>query len=364
MSSIRPEKQRDMESAGTNDTMDRRSFLRTGSLGLAGAGLAAAAGTMSARAEDTPKSRLVCVKHDSATDEEGWGHPEIARAMVDRSMLELTGKESQAEAWGQFFSPDDVVGIKANLRGGPLLATQPCVMDAIVAGLVAVGVKENNIIVYEAWTREFPASGYTINTSDKGVRYFATDGLETPAKSEAEGEERRKAMHSSTPTRVVDKDVYFAKVLDDVTALINVPLIKDHLIAGVTCAMKNHFGSIINPRDLHGDLCAPYIGGLYATPAIRDKERLVVVDGLRGIYNGGPHDKPKWRWQPNCIVAGTDPVAIDTFALRVVEDKRKAEGMESVAWRTKYLQAAADLGLGTNDLTKVDLREIDMTTSA
>ena len=73
--------------------------------------------------------------------------------------------------------------------------------------------------------------------------------------------------------------------------------------------MKNHYGSILNPSDLHGNECDPYLGALNAADLIKNKSRLILVDGLRGIYNGGPRDKPQWRWQPNCIMAGTDPVA-------------------------------------------------------
>ena len=230
--------------------------------------------------------------------------------MVDRAILELTGKDSLADAWRTFVSPDDVVGIKLNLRAGRYLSTQTCVTDAIVAGLTAAGVPENNIIAWDAWTKEFPRAGYTLNTSAQGVRYYASDkGTEAPKGQEGRNASREylEPFYTAETVPVGDQKVQFTKILtEEITALINVPLIKDHSVAGVTCSMKNHYGSILKPRELHGDSCNPYLAELNAAAPIRDKTRLILVDGLRGIYNGGPYDKPQWRWRQNCIIAGTD----------------------------------------------------------
>lgn len=341
----------------------RRDFLHKGALGLFGAGLATWVKGLPASAQETKKSRLAFIKHANATDERGTGEPEIVRQMIDRAVRELTGKDSLADAWREFVSPDDIVGIKVNLRGGKYLAVQPCVVDAIVAGLTAAGVKPNNIIVWDMWTREFPLAGYTLNDSGEGVRYYATDRGSAARGSEAGIHgvtESLKPFHAGEPVQVADKAVYFSKILaEEVTALINVPMIKDHSITGITCAMKNHCGSIMNPRDLHGDCCDPYLAELNAAAPIKGKTRLVIVDGLRSLYNGGPHDKPKWRWRQNSIIAGTDPVAVDALALRIINEKRQEEDMAPVTRRAKHIATAARIGLGTNDLSQVDLREID-----
>jgi uncharacterized protein (DUF362 family) len=340
----------------------RRGFLQTSAAGAA----AAAFGATNAPAQAST-TRLVWVKNANATDEQGEGRADAVRAMVERSVCELTGKSTLADAWRELVSPDDIVGIKLNLRGGRYLSSQPCVIDAIVAGLKAAGVKENNIIAWEAFTREFGTAGYTINKSDRGVRYIATDEAylegERP-KTKSAAEEARRNAHQSEPVKVADKEVHFSRILtDEITALINVPLIKDHVIAGVTCSMKNHYGSILVPRDLHGNHCDPYLADLNAQPPIKDKTRLILVDGLRSLYNGGPRDKPQWRWRQNSILAGTDTVAVDSLVLRILEEKREEVGMEPVAPRAHHLETAAKMGLGTNDLSKVDLREIDLTSA-
>ena len=340
-------------------TMPRRAFLRRSSVPLLGLGLAALPGV--AQAADA-RNRLVMVKHAEATDERGAGRPDIVKAMVDRAMRELTGKDSLADAWREVVSPDDVVGLKINVRAGRNLSTQPCVVDAIVAGLTAAGVKPGKIIVWDAWTHELIRAGYAINMSGEGVRYYATEkGRETPAgkKAQTAAKESLKEYYLSEPVEVAGQGVYFSKILaEEITALINVPLIKDHSVAGVTCSMKNHYGSILNPRVLHSGHCNPGIAALNAAALIKEKTRLILVDGLRALYNGGPHDKPRWRWRQNCVVAGTDPVAVDTLAMKIVEEKRAEDGMQPVAPFAKYIETAAEMGLGTNDLGQVDLREI------
>jgi uncharacterized protein (DUF362 family) len=327
---------------------------------LTGAGLLASTDPLSASAQTSEKSRLVLVRHSGATDEHGDGQAESVARMLDRAMRELTGKDAPAEAWRTFVSPDDVVGLKINLRGGRYLSTQPCVVEAIVAGLLAAGVTANHIIVWDAWTREFAEAGFTVNTSDQGVRYFATDQRRAGSGREA-SDEALEPCYASEAIPVSDKSARFSKILtEEITALINVPLIKDHRIVGVTCAMKNHFGSIMRPSDLHANYCDPYLAELNATAPIKGKTRLVVVDGLRALCNGGPRDAPQWRWRPNCIMAGTDPVAVDSVALAIIEEKRREKGLDPIGKRAKYIATAAKLGLGTDDPARIDLREINV----
>jgi len=332
-------------------------------MGLLGAGLVA--GQSGAGAGKSERSIVAVVNHGQATDDDGAGRPEVVGSMVDRTMLAFTGKETVEEAWAGLVSADDVVGIKVNVRGGPRMSTQPCVVASIVAGLQAVGVKEQNILIWDAWNRELPPAGYAINESDQGIRCYGSDrGVHTTGTRLGRDELRKKVgeHYSDRPVKVADREVFFTRIIEEeITALINVPLIKDHRIAGLTCSMKNHYGSILNPSDLHGNACDPYLAALNATPPIRDKTRLILVDGLRGLYNGGPRDKPQWRFRPNCIVAGTDPVAIDSYALEVLERERKEKGMPPLGPRVRYLATAAEMGVGQINPEQIEFREVDLT---
>jgi uncharacterized protein (DUF362 family) len=361
------------EGASRGRHIGRRDFIRRGSATLAGAGLANLLHDRRAAAQPGRKSTVVMVKHDGATDERGVGHPGVVKKLVDRAVAELTGKESPRDVWSEFVSPDDIVGIKVNCIAGKNFSTQRCVVDAIVDGVTSAGVKPSNIIVWDRWNWEMAAGGYKINTSGSGVRCYGSDmGSFDPAKvGRVPRGERTKALKELTgdfyakePTDIAGVPVYLSKLLlEQMTALINVPLVKDHRGAGVTCAMKNHYGSILNPSDLHGSNCDPYIPHLNLVPAIRDKTRLIVTDFLRAVYNGGPSDSPD-RWRQNAVMVGTDSVAMDSLALRFVEEKRKENGVAAIGQRARYVATAAKLGLGTNDPAKIDLREIDITLSA
>jgi uncharacterized protein (DUF362 family) len=362
----------DVQGAVRGHRIGRRDFIRRGSVSLAGAGVATLLNSGGASGQEPRKSTIVMVKHDGATDERGVGHPAVVKKIVARSIAELTGKDSPRDAWREFVSPDDIVGIKVNCIARKNFSTQVCVVDAIVDGLTSAGVKPNNIIVWDRWNWEMEAGGYQMNMSDQGVRCHGTDrGSFEPAKlrSVPRGD-RDKVLKELTgrfypekPTDIAGVPVYFSKILlDEITALINVPLIKDHRISGVTCSMKNHFGSIINPSDLHLTNADPYLAHLNIAPPIRDKTRLIVTDVLRAVYNGGPSDSPD-RWRQNAVMVSTDTVAMDSVALAMIEEKRKEHGMSPIGERARYVATAAKVGLGTNDPARMDMREIDISPS-
>lgn len=350
--------------------MGRRDFIRRGSVGLAGAGLATLLNGRGASGQELQKSKIIMVKHDGATDERGVGNPAVVKKLVARCIAEFTGKDSPRDAWHEFVSPDDIVGIKVNCIARKNFSTQVCVVDGIVDGLTSAGVKPNNIIVWDRWNWEMEAGGYQMNTSDEGVRCYGTDrgSFELAKLRGVARGDRDKVVRELTgrfyaekPTDIAGVPVYFSKILlDEVTALINVPLIKDHTISGVTCSMKNHFGSIINPSDLHLTNADPYLARLNLASPIRDKTRLIVTDVLRVVYNGGPSDSPD-RWRQNAVMMSTDTVAMDTLALRMIEEKRKEHGFSPIGERARHVATAATLGLGTNDPAQIDLREIDIT---
>jgi hypothetical protein len=63
-------------------------------------------------------------------------------------------------------------------------------------------------------------------------------------------------------------------------------------------------------------------------------------------------------------MVGTDSVAMDSLALRFVEEKRKENGIAPIGERARYVATAAKLGLGTNDPGRIVLKEIDITSGA
>jgi len=146
------------------------------------------------------------------------------------------------------------------------------------------------------------------------------------------------------------------------TAMINLGVLKDHDLSGISIGMKNLFGLIHNPNRYHFDVHKdPYLPDLMAHPYVRDKSRLVVIDGITGQYNGGPAYKPEFTWPFEGFLIGTDTVAIDRTGCAIIEDRRKEVGVPSlseIGREPKYIEIAEKKGLGHSDPSKIDVVEV------
>lgn len=332
----------------------RRDFLKAASAAALGAGvLAAGIGAMGgalmpdAHAGEAQRvSTVVRVAHPGAVVE-GKPNAELVKRMVNRSVVLLAGKKDPTAAWKEFFSPKDVVGIKVNGIAGPGLSTNRELVDAICRALVEMGVPENNIIIWDNTGGRIENCGYKKNLGETGVRaYNSPDvGYDEPVRLEKYGKEVR-------VTRILTEQI---------TALINVPVLKDHSGAGVTFALKNvALGSTNNPGDLHGNfsLSIPEVNAL---EVIRRKHRLIIGDCLLACYNGGPGRNAKFVWEEKSVMAATDPVAIDVVALGIIEAQRKEHGIAPIGRRADHVQASARFGLGTADPKSIRLVDEEMT---
>lgn len=259
---------------------------------------------------------------------------DVANTLLNNAIKAFTDKESSEEGWRSIFpslTNEDVIGIKVNTLFR--LCTHTQVVDAIVQNLVAIGVPENNIIIWDKSDGDLTKGGYRINRSDTGVRCFGTNGDYDPVNYTIGGQSKRL---SKILTQTCDH-------------LINVPVLKDHSISGVTFSMKNHYGSVNDPGSLHGNNCDPYIGDLNNTAPVKEKTRLIILDASVGIYNGGPDGMPQFQY--NSFIMGQDPVALDYHCLQIIDEERKNRGIPLIAnsGRSKHIKTAADLGLGTMD---------------
>jgi uncharacterized protein (DUF362 family) len=145
--------------------------------------------------------------------------------------------------------------------------------------------------------------------------------------------------------------------------VIGLPILKDHSMAGVTFAMKNMYGVVDRPFDLHAGGCNPGVADLNCVPVIRQKVRFTIGDAISSVYDGGPGFHPERLWQPNALIVGEDRVAIDQTAWQMIERKRAEAGMntlEAAGKQPRYIATAADAThqLGFNDPQKIHLMEI------
>jgi len=333
----------------------RRDFLRTASIAALGAGaLVAGSGKLSdilssasVGAKHARLSRVVLVKHPKAVVNK-TPSPDIVDRMVNHAVATLADKKDPGEAWKELFSAKDVVGIKINGIAGKGLSSNVDVVNAIVAALTKAGVEGNNIIIWGSTEGRIEKAGFKPNTSSTGVRIF-----NAPEAGYSEPYELKEFGIKTRLTKIITEQI---------TALINVPVLKDHALAGITYSLKNiSHGSTNNPGDLHRNNCDPAIAEVNAIPLIREKQRLIIGDALLACYDKGPWHNPRYKWVENTIMAAHDPVAIDTVGLQIIEAKRKVEGIAPIGKRAKHLSTAARLGIGVDDPDRIEMIKEQLT---
>jgi hypothetical protein len=124
-----------------------------------------------------------------------------------------------------------------------------------------------------------------------------------------------------------------------VNKIVSLPVLKDHGSGGVTGALKTmSHGSVNNVARSHSspetNVCLQFIPTMASHPIIRKKFVLHIMDGIKGVYQGGPHTRvehPEWVWENNALLLATDPVALDRVAWRHIDAKRKEKGLAPVA---------------------------------
>lgn len=307
----------------------RRQFLKTAAAGAVVLG--AQGNTAWAKAAAAPgKSRVVIaddqdLRGNGATPEE----QRVAR-LLDRAMLAYGGNSK--DAWKHVVRPGQKVTLKVNTIAGKGLSTHVSLVLAICERLQQAGVKPGDIIIWDRTSRELERAGYTISTDPNKVRCFGTD----TAGYGYEDQPQTFGMVTAKVSRILTQNT---------DVMINLPLLKDHEIAGVTLAMKNMYGVVERPDQLHGGHCNPYVADLNMLPPIREKMKLTILDGMTGLYNGGPSFHPEYTWPHNGLIVAQDRVALDRIGAQIIEKKRAEKGLKTVAEAGRpatYIATAAD----------------------
>lgn len=287
----------------------------------------------------------------------------VVNAMVDRGVTELLGLPSSevSEAWWRL-TPDYKFGvsiaIKINLNNSFSCSSATTAIDAIaqpvnavVRGLMLRGVREQDIVVYDA-IRYFPTRIFN-QLVYQNIQIHDDQGCRGHKTTWASGDAN--ATISFHPPSGSLPEVRLSDSLIQATYLINMPIMKGHPIAGVTLGFKNHFGSTNNPSGMHSYVGTSYdqidqydaLVDLYSNPHIRDKTVITIADGIYGSREY--QNTPPQRWatfnnqSPCSLFFATDPVAIDC----VMHDLLKAErGASQPATSNSYMRLAETAGLG------------------
>jgi uncharacterized protein (DUF362 family) len=376
--------------------MNRRTFLQVA---------AAAPAVLSAEEHKLPKYRIV--SHFAPAAQPGMPGPypgqvvsvhaeqcidvatekpnkEMVGEMMARGMRALTGDADVRDSWARFIAPSDVVGIKVNCSGAPGIMSTPEVVAEIARNVVAVGVKPDQIWIYERFQEQVNSVHY-----DR----YVPQGVHIWTAETSRGSTESYDPATYVETTFFDEDDTRSNMIRLVsnrfTKIINVPNMKDHGAAGVTGCLKNiAYGSFSNVARSHSGAVTntySFIGTLASVEPLHSRTVLQVMDGLRGVWHGGPFSpNRKFRFYPKQMIFGTDPVAIDRLLLDVIENQRKSEHALSVWDRSVshvnpeardyetnpnvnhfvrepgHIEYAASLGLGVYDRDKIKVKKIDL----
>jgi hypothetical protein len=284
---------------------------------------------------------------------------ERVRGMLRLGVTALTGVSDPAEAWRRLLASNDVVGIKVNCSGAPSRRPDPVLVEGIVEGAMSAGVAATNIVVWDRDPGKVVAAGY----------HFAASGVRQAAILQDTGWDTNVFYESKLVGRLIWGDLFFGRadrslstrshlpaLVARVTRLINVALLGNHESYGIAGALENLSVTMVdnNRRFESGN---PEIAEIVAMPVIRDKLVLNVMDGLVGVYAGGPAYRVAYAWPAARLLLGRQPATVDSAALELIEQQRHAAKLPTVGNAAGHVATAARLGLGTTNLTGV-VREV------
>ncbi len=290
--------------------MDRRTFLKTVSAGLAAAPFLGHSDLLSFSAADSlPRLSIITGADPAAT--------------TRRAVEELGGMP-------KFVSKGDVVLVKPNIGWDRTPEQAANTNPIVVATLIelALGAGAKTVKVFD-------------NTCNSARRCYATSGIEEAARragADVSFVEERKFKKTNLGGEVVKEWPVYADALE-VDKIINVPIAKHHTLARITLSMKNLMGLVGGSRNLlHQKIDTNIVdlAGFF-------KPSLTVLDAVRVLTANGPQGGNLSDVRlANTVAASIDQVAIDAFGATIF-------GM--VPDDLAHVRLAFDRGLGEKDLS-------------
>lgn len=297
------------------------------------------------------KSRVVVVKSPQAISSSGKVNREILSRMVARGLCLLASQSKAQDVLKRFFSPKDRVGLKVNCLAGPMASTHPEVALEIASLLKKIEIRPRNIIIWDRSSHELKEVGFPLNTDRDDFLCFGTD---------AQG-----VGYSRTLIDYRTIGSLLSQVMERLTDVqVNVPVLKDHSLSGITGCLKSLFGAVHNPNKYHDNECDPFIADLNAVPQIRRQAKLAICDALRVQFNGGPSYHPQWAENFGGLLLGDDPVAVDFVGYQIIDrirGKHQLPSLEKAGRKPKHIFTAAD---SEHLLGKASSEEIDVVEEA
>jgi len=207
-------------------------------------------------------SLVTIIRDKNAMDSSKNVDKTILKKMRDQTLMKFTGQKNPKDARLSLVKPSDMIGLVPTEHLNP---THDEIVDAVKSSLVDAGIPKKRIML-------------------------------------AQGSPRK-------PKKC--------------TALIALRALKAHYLTGIGTVLKNYIMYSGSPSRYHKSNISK-LGEILNLPFVKGKTKLVLVDSLYPLCDKGPQPDPKYKWAYNGLIAGTDPVAIDTVCLKIITEKRKA----------------------------------------
>ncbi|RJO66093.1 MAG: DUF362 domain-containing protein [Myxococcales bacterium] len=237
---------------------------------------------------------------------------------------------------GRFVTKGDRVTIKPNMGfGNPpekATTTDPRVVRALAELALQAGAKRVMVIDNPCHKADIALEICGVKAAMKGL----DDVFVATITAESFYREVKIPKAKSLTSAKVAIDVM------DTDCLINVPVAKSHGSAIVSFGMKNWMGAVYNRTPWH---VLHNLHQAIADMATFIRPRLTVLDATRALTTNGPGG-PGEIASLNTIVAGVDPVAVDSFGVTL----SKWDGDAYTPLKIPYIANAVAHGLGRSDV--------------
>ncbi len=376
--------------------MHRREFAGAAALSMIGAAVAAAQGPKAGADPAAPGGTLgvpgpypgrVIEVRNPAMIRRGQKDRAAVRTTLNRGLTALTGTDHPVEAWRTFVRPGEAVGIKVVPNGYPGAHTSHELVLEVIRGLESAGIRRKDMVVFDRYGLEFREARYQeilpAGVACGGLTPVAWDPGQLAVKFDTDdpiaGYDPDEFVRLTLVGRGQDPkdDRCFRSHLGRIVTkrldkIILLPCVKDHHAAGATGALKNmSHGLVNNVFRSHSSpsSCAmvAFIPAVVSHPIIRRKCVLHIMDGIRGVWEGGPFGRdPEWLFDYNALLFATDPVAMDHVEWDILDARRKQMGVPGVGAvgrlaadpfkhegydirQPQYIAVAGQIGLGIFD---------------
>lgn len=308
--------------------MKRRDFLKTSvvvgaTLSLNFEGLQAALSSNTVTVEQAPD--LVAVM---------GGEPDV---MLDKALEALGGI-------GKYVKKGQKVVVKPNIGWDrtPELAgnTNPKLIKAVVKKCLDAGASKVTVFDHtcDNWQKCYETSGIATAVKEAG-------GIMMP------GNDEKYFKEVAIPGGVTLKNAKIHESLIEADVWINIPVLKNHGGAKLSCAMKNYMGIVWDRRIFHQTDLQQCIADICTW---QKKPVLHIVDAYRMMHQNGPQGKSAADVATlKSLIVSSDIVAADTAALKLFNQVKKLD-MVAVG----HIGKGEELKLGSTDLDKIKIKRI------